>query len=168
MFWKILDFIKEFSEDKEFDRILDVGSRDINGSVRDVLSAKAEFLGIDMIDGKHVDIVMNSHDLSKKFPKNHFDLITCCETLEHDDKFWITVEEMKKVLKPGGWMLITVPGINFFKHDFPHDYYRFTEEAVKEMFKGFKDVHVEYYFDAADPNQEKPNNSVLAYGRKPE
>ena len=173
MFWKILDFVKEFAEEKDIKTVLDVGSRNINGSVLDVLKVE-RYVGVDMIEGKGVEIVLNGHELVKFFKESgqftypkEYDLVTCCETLEHDNKFWLTVENMKKMVKPGGWMLITVPGINFFKHDFPHDYYRFTEEAVKEMFEGFEDVHVEYYFDKADPNQDKPNNSVMAYGRKP-
>lgn len=90
------------------------------------------------------------------------------KTKEHDIYFWKTVEEMKKVLKPGGYLLVTVPSINFFQHDFPSDYYRFTEEVLKDfIFKGFEDVHTEYYYDKNDPNKDKPNNSVLGYGRKP-
>jgi hypothetical protein len=35
------------------------------------------------------------------------------------------------------------------------------------FFEGFTDVHVETYEDQNDPNKEKPNNTVLGYGRKP-
>jgi len=111
-------------------------------------------------------MVLNGHDLLTVFEPESFDLVLCCETFEHDDKFWETLDQMKKVLKPGGWLLITVPGIFFIHHDFPGDYYRFTKTAVESWYKEFEDVHVEEF---ADPNDipEKPNTSVMAYGRKP-
>lgn len=170
MFWKIEYFVRDFNKKHgPFDRILDVGSRNINGSIKDAITNYKTFIGIDMLPGKDVDLVLNGHDLAEHFsaPEDKFDLITCCETLEHDDKFWLTVEAMKKVLKPGGWLVITAPSINFFLHDFPSDYYRFTEAAMKVMFEGFENVHTELYEDTADPVKRKPNNSVLGYGQKP-
>lgn len=166
MFWKIEYFIRDFWNEKKFDgkglRVLDVGSRNINGSVKDAITNYAEFVGVDFVDGKDVDIVMDGHDLSKKWEKPYFDLVTCCETFEHDRAFWLTLKEMKKVLKPGGYLLITAPGMNFPQHDFPSDYYRFLPGAFTEVFfKGFEDVKVEEYKD--------PNGVVglLGYGRKP-
>ena len=171
MFWKVEYFVRDFTKAHgPFSRVLDVGSRNINGSVRDVINTET-FIGVDMIAGPGVDIVANGHDLAKIFPetRDHFDLITCCETFEHDNKFWLTLEAMKKILNPGGYLLITAPSINFFLHDFPSDYYRFTETAFKDVFfEGFEDVHVEYYQDENDPVKQKPNNSILGYGRKPQ
>lgn len=169
MFWRILDFVKELQEKHgEFSHILDVGSRNINGSVKDVLTGYQTFTGVDFIEGKDVDIVMNGHDIGDELPGGHYDLITCCETFEHDVEFWKTLDGMRKLLKAGGYLLITAPGINFFHHDFPSDYYRFTPEAFKDLFfKDYEDVNVVYYFDPNDPNVEKPNNSILGWGRKP-
>lgn len=168
MFFKVGYFIKDFwAKYGPFDKVLDVGSLNENGAVRDFIGECREFIGIDMRQGKGVDIVMNGHDLVKKFKPESFDLITCCETLEHDIKFWETVEAMKAVLKKGGWLLVTTPDVYFMRHSFPDDYYRFTESVYRDfIFKGFKDVHIETYFDKADPNTDKPNNTVLGYGRK--
>lgn len=172
MFWKIEYFIRDFMKDHDtphLSRILDVGSRNINGSVRDAIDPKNRAItGIDFVAGKDVDIVGNAHDLAEIFPPDHFDLITCCETLEHDNKPWLTIEAMKKVLKPGGWLLITVPGIHFFRHDYPSDYYRYTDTAMREvMFEGMTNIHVEEYEDQNDRCKHKPNNSVLGYAQKP-
>lgn len=176
MFGNIQAFIKEFEiSHQPFHKVLDVGAYDVNGSVKNILSPDSyrKFIGVDMREGPGVDIVMNGHDIDKllepdmegvKPPK--FDLVTCCETLEHDNKFWVTVEKMRSVLKPGGYMLITVPGIFYPKHEFPNDYYRFTEEAVRAMFEDFTDVHIEYYENAMQETERK-DNSIFAYGRKP-
>lgn len=177
----LLQFAKKHGP---FDKALDVGSLDVNGSVRKILKGQyKEITGIDMRKGEGVDIVMNAHDLDKKWPNPTFDLVTCVETLEHDDRFWITVEQIKKVLKPGGWMLIAAPSLGMGKHDYPGDYYRFFASAFEQVFfKGFKDVHVatESYPTACwvehpdgekvktilQPNELKPDE-ILGYGRKP-
>ena len=168
MFWKVGYFVRDFWKAKgPFEKVLDVGSRNINGSVKDFIEGYKEFTGVDMIKGKDVDVVLNAHYLMQKFQPETFDLITCCETLEHDDRFWITVFNMRQLLKPGGWLVVTTPGINFFKHDFPHDYYRFTEEAHKHFIQhGFEQVRVENYSDQNSEFENKPN-TILSYGRKP-
>lgn len=169
MFWRILNFAKDFnSKHGPFDRVLDVGSFDINGSVKEVIPARKEFVGIDMRQGPGVDIVLNGHDINKRWTEPYFDLVTCCETFEHDNKFWITLQNMRDVLKPGGWLLISVPGINFMRHDYPNDYYRFTDSVFKEVFfEGYNNLSIEYYEDQADMNKSKPNNSLMGYAQKP-
>lgn len=170
MFWKIGYFIRDFwaaHPELQGADILDVGARNINGSVKDFIQGYGSFTGTDFIDGKDVDIVVNNHDLDKRFDKESFDFITCCETLEHDVNFWTTVRNLRLLLKKKGWLLITTPGINFFKHDFPSDYYRFTEEAYTDfMFKGFDHVHVEEYKDEGSIYANKPN-TILGFGQKP-
>lgn len=173
MFWKIGYLVKEVFEKKgPFNSVLDVGSRDINGTVKGfILEAAAPFpariVGIDMIGGDNVDVVMNGHDLMERFEPESFDLVTCCEMIEHDNAFWITVENMRKIVKPGGYLMITAPGINFFKHDFPHDYFRFTEEAFSHVFfKGWEDVFVENHHDDKSQYSNGPN-TILGYARKP-
>ena len=167
MFWKILDTLKLLQKKhKPFKRVLDVGSRNINGSVRDVL-VDSKVIGIDFIEGKDVDVVMDAHDLTEKFPIKSFDLVTCCEMLEHDKRFWITVKNMRALVKPGGYLFITVPGINFFKHDFPADYYRFTEEVFTDVFfKGWEDIYVTNYSDSHSQYVNKPNN-LMGWARRP-
>ena len=151
---------------------MDVGSRNINGTVRDCIQQAGqgmpnEIIGVDFVQGENVDVVMNGHDLADKYGAE-FDLVTCCETLEHDNKFWLTVEAMRKCVKPGGFLLITTPGIHFFRHDYPSDYYRFTDTVFSEIFfEGWEDQFIENFSDPNDPDQQKPNDSVLGYARKP-
>jgi SAM-dependent methyltransferase len=169
MFWKVGYFCRDLAQKYgPFTKVLDVGSLDENGNLKDFIPDLKEYIGIDMRPGKNVDLVLNGHDITKQWKKPTFDAVFCLETLEHDDQFWVTVENMKAVLKSGGWLVVTSPGINFFKHNFPSDYYRFTPEAFKDfVFKGMEEVYVEKYFDKDDPVHDKPNNTVLGYGRKP-
>jgi ubiquinone/menaquinone biosynthesis C-methylase UbiE len=44
------------------------------------------------------------------FPDNRFDVVLCNAVLEHDKYFWKTLSEIKRVTKPGGLIVIGVPG----------------------------------------------------------
>ena len=55
----LLQFAKKHGP---FNKVLDVGSLDVNGSVRKILKGQyKEIVGIDMRVGEGVDIVMNAH-----------------------------------------------------------------------------------------------------------
>jgi len=96
----------------------------------------------------------NSNDMHI-FADDSFDLVMSNAVLEHDIHFWKSVAEMRRVLKPGGLMLIGVPGFvtlpsdtgavtQTYKVHHSVDYYRFSLAAVTEVFfDGMKDVQVE-------------------------
>jgi SAM-dependent methyltransferase len=126
-------------------RILEVGSLNVNGSAREVFQEGAEvYQGIDLVEGEGVDLVMDIKDYNSNY--HDFDLIICCETLEHDPTFWLSVEKMKKLLKPGGWLIITTPGFHFGEHKYPRDYYRFMMDTYQDVFfKGMRNFYIEEF-----------------------
>jgi ubiquinone/menaquinone biosynthesis C-methylase UbiE len=80
----------------------------------------------------------NANDMTF-FKSESFDAVLCNAVLEHDKKFWLSCAEMRRVLKKGGLLILGVPG--FVDHDsvlgvhnYPSDYYRFSTEAVREVF----------------------------------
>jgi SAM-dependent methyltransferase len=88
----------------------------------------------------------NANDMRGAFADETFDLVLCCSTLEHDKHFWLSVAEMKRVMRPGGLLVIGVPGyvkdeerdhgrstLTYRVH-YTFDYYRFSEQAVREVF----------------------------------
>jgi SAM-dependent methyltransferase len=97
----------------------------------------------------------NANDMRNVFRSNWFDLVLCCATLEHDKRFWRSVAEMRRVLRPGGLLIISVPGyikdpetdrgrstLTYRVH-YTFDYYRFSEQAVREVFfEGMERVRV--------------------------
>lgn len=44
------------------------------------------------------------------FEDNRFDTVLCNAVLEHDKLFWKTISEIRRVTKPGGLVVIGVPG----------------------------------------------------------
>lgn len=110
---------------------LDVGSYNVNGSVR--MFFCGPYLGVDMRAGPNVDRVVNAHDLVQTFGAESFDTVVCCEMLEHDPAFWISMREMGSVLKPGGRLILTTRGIGFPLHEYPDDLWRFTHSAGRVL-----------------------------------
>lgn len=116
-------------------RILEVGSLNVNGSVRSLFTGADYYSGIDMQPGKGVDHVMKATHLKYMFESSSIDIVISTEMLEHDDEFWISMMEMGRVLKPGGHLLVTARGNGFPLHSFPDDYWRFMPSGFKTLFR---------------------------------
>ncbi len=147
-------------------KVLEVGSRYVNGEIKSIFEENGlKYTGLDMVKGRDVDIVLNAHDIKKELKRGSFDLVVCVDTLEHDDKFWLTVENMRWVLKKGGWMVIKAPSLHCNIHDWPSDYYRFLEPVFKEVFFiGFEDVFTQTLIGSGSGDMP---DSIVGYGRKP-
>lgn len=65
------------------DRVLELGSRNINGSVRGLFAHAATYVGVDPIDGPDVDIVGDGATIEVLL--GSFDVVVCTEVLEHVD-----------------------------------------------------------------------------------
>ncbi|MFC2188725.1 class I SAM-dependent methyltransferase [Fulvivirgaceae bacterium LMO-SS25] len=81
-----------------------------------------------------------------------FDVVVCCEVLEHLHSPHLGVETMFNALVPSGKLILTTPFI-FPLHDRPHDYYRFTKYGLQFLFRNFEDITIterNSYFEAID------------------
>lgn len=108
---------------------LEVGSLDVNGSVRSLF--RGPYVGIDMRPGPGVDVVGTADALP--FPDDSFDVVVTTEMLEHDHSFWLSLAEMGRVLRPKGHLLITTRGNGFFEHNEPSDYWRFMPSSRERL-----------------------------------
>lgn len=124
---------KVIEYDLENRKVLEVGSLNVNGSVREFF--KGEYTGIDMQSGLGVDKIMNAHEL--EFNDGEFDVVISTEMLEHDDEFWKSLKEMARVLKSKGYLIITTRGNGFPEHGNPNDYYRFMPQSLDRLFQIF-------------------------------
>lgn len=84
--------------------VLDIGSLDINGN-NQYLFENCLYLGLDIGEGRNVDIVSKGHEL--KLPDNTFDVIISTECFEHDMYYEKTLRNIYRMLKPGGLLLFT-------------------------------------------------------------
>jgi SAM-dependent methyltransferase len=104
---------------------LEVGSLDVNGSVRSLFAGA--YVGVDMREGPGVDAVATSDALP--FDDAAFSVVVSTEMLEHDPSPWLSLAEMGRVLAPGGHLLLTTRGNGFGEHNEPSDYWRFMPSS---------------------------------------
>jgi len=136
-----LDFGKDALEDTEMrgKRVLEVGSLNVNGSMREwvQMHKASEYIGVDLKAGPGVDRVVSADDLVKEFGEKSFDLVISTEMLEHVVNWKLIVSNMKRVLKPGGTLLITTRSEGFPFHEYPVDAWRFSVVDMEQIFSDF-------------------------------
>jgi SAM-dependent methyltransferase len=141
--------------------VLEVGARDVNGSVRPIVETlkPASYLGVDILPGPGVDEICDVGDLTDAFGEDAFDLVISTEMVEHVRDWREAFEQMKRVLRPGGTLLVTTRSLGFGKHGFPYDFWRYEPEDMEVIFGDFSDVRVE--------RDEPQQPGVFAAARKP-
>lgn len=85
-------------------RTLEVGSRDINGSVRPLIHT-SQYVGLDIAPGPGVDVIADGARLP--FPEQTFDLVLMLEVLEHTPAWFALVKEAQRVLRSPGRLVVT-------------------------------------------------------------
>lgn len=118
-------FFSVYAQPKSF--ILDVGSMDVNGSLKSCAPADARYFGVDKEPGKGVDMVLED-PYSLPFKDGVFDIVVSSSALEHDPMFWLSFLEFARVLKTGGHIYINVPS-NGWYHANPIDAWRCYPDA---------------------------------------
>jgi len=135
----VKDFVKVCSLNLPIkDPVYEFGSLRVEGQdeyadLRPFFSAN-EYVGADMREGLGVDVVLNLHKID--LPANSVGTILLMDTLEHVEYLRKAMDEIYKILKPGG-VLIMSSLMDFAIHDHPFDYWRFTPEAFKSLLKPF-------------------------------
>ena len=105
-------------------KVLEIGSYNVNGSVRQLF--KGDYIGIDREAGPGVDMVMDASN--PIFPDAMFDVVVSTSQLEHDPTFWRSLDEVRRVLRPGGHFILTTHTTGFPPHN-PPDFYRFLDDT---------------------------------------
>lgn len=129
---KVHQYVTDNAE-KLTGRILEVGSFNVNGSVRDIITVHT---GIDLRKGKGVDLVGKAEDLPNHFEAGYFDSVVTTDTLEHVEHWKECLQGISQVVKPEGWWVCTMASLRKGKHDYPNDYWRFTPEQIEQLFPG--------------------------------
>ncbi|MHB8482295.1 MAG: class I SAM-dependent methyltransferase [Nitrospiria bacterium] len=84
---------------------------------------------------KHNDIFFDGKICP--FQSNSIDYVFCGEVLEHVFEPETFIQEIKRVLKPGGLLLLTVPFV-WSEHEQPYDYGRYSSFGIQYLFKKIK------------------------------
>jgi len=113
--------------------ICDLGSQDVNGSYRQLFNEPAwEYLGIDMVEGKNVDLVLRTPYVWREIATDSVDVVISGQAFEHIQYFWITMLEIARVLKPKGFCCIVAPSSGP-EHRYPLDCWRFYPDGMRSL-----------------------------------
>jgi len=138
--------------------VVDIGSQDVNGTLRDHAGQNIKYIGVDFAEGRGVDVVLTD---PYKFPieDNIVDRVVSSSCFEHSEMFWITFMEGMRILKPDGVMYINAPAMWEY-HGFPTDCWRFYPGAGKALetwarYNGLNSVLLEtYLMDSGETNKD--------------
>lgn len=124
-------------------RVIEVGSYNVNGTIRDHISplGPASYIGVDVSAGPGVDQVCSANELEARFGAESFDLVVSTEMLEHAADWRAAITNMKRVLRTGGYLLLTTRSAGFPYHN-PPDYWRFEADHMRLIFGDFRIVEV--------------------------
>ena len=118
--------------------ILEVGSYQVEGQeaiaeLRGLFPGK-EYVGVDMRPGPGVDRVEDVEALN--LPDASVGTVLALSTFEHVPHFWRGFEEVRRVLRPDGALLVSCP-FYFHVHAYPSDYWRFTPAALELLLDAY-------------------------------
>lgn len=166
----VIEFFIENAEKEEFSgkRVLEVGSKYVNGSVRPIIErflSPSEYVGVDIEPGKYVDIVVPAEKLIEYFGRESFDVVIATELLEHVKDWRLVTRNIKGVLKRNGYAYVNTRSYGFPYHGYPYDFWRYEIDDVKRIVSDFRILVLKkdhrapgVFLKAQKPHYYKPNN----------
>ncbi len=112
-------------------KIVEIGSQDINGSLRSIAPPQFEYIGVDFAAGKGVDVILDD-PYTLPFGDNFADIVLCSSCFEHSEMFWLVFLEIMRILKPHGLFYLNVPSNGHF-HRYPVDCWRFYPDSGRAL-----------------------------------
>ena len=135
--------------------VVEMGSLNINGTVRILFENPKNYVGIDLGKGSGVDVVCRGEEYDA--PDESFDVAISAECFEHNPQWAQTFENMYRLTKKGSLITFTCASTGRREHGtsrnskadspFTSDYYRnLTAEDFKPIVErlGFKEHYFEY------------------------
>jgi len=93
--------------------------------------AVAEYVGVDVANPA-AELVGTVEDIP--VPDASFELVLCTQTLEHASDPARAVRELRRVVAPGGRVLVSTHGVQVY-HPNPDDFWRWTHAGLERLFR---------------------------------
>lgn len=149
--------------------VVDIGSQNVNGSLKDVCPPSLKYIGVDFVTGHGVDIILED-PYKLPFDDESVDVVVCSSCFEHSDFFWLLFLEILRILKPEGLFYLNAPSNGYF-HKYPTDSWRFYPDSGKSLVawaerSGFSPVLLESFVGTqAEGPEGKWNDFVAVFGK---
>lgn len=145
-------------------KIVEIGSQNVNGTLRSVTPNEFEYIGVDFVEGDGVDIILDS-PYSLPFETDSVDIVLSSSCFEHSEMFWLVHLEIMRILKPSGLFYLNVPSNGDF-HSYPVDCWRFYPDSGNALVSwskkmGYNSILLESY--TSNQNLEHWNDFVAVF-----
>ena len=111
--------------------VVEIGSQDVNGSLRQVCPDDFSYTGVDFEDAKGVDIVLED-PYKLPFEDESVDIVLSSSCFEHSEMFWLSFIEILRILKPSGLFYLNAPSDGEV-HKYPVDCWRFYPDSGQAL-----------------------------------
>lgn len=120
-----------FTSFSDIPKIVEIGSQNVNGSLRDACPNTSQYTGLDFQKANGVDIILED---AYSFPleSNSVDIVVSSSCFEHSELFWLTYLEIMRILKLKGIFYLNAPTSGIV-HRYPVDCWRFYPDAGKAL-----------------------------------
>ncbi|PIT97698.1 hypothetical protein COT77_00105 [Candidatus Berkelbacteria bacterium CG10_big_fil_rev_8_21_14_0_10_41_12] len=135
----LIDFFRKTYHRNVLEQLIKENASLISGSILDIGSKNRRYdylfdghvTAVDIIPNKNKKVIAGDIEKGLAFDNNYFDAIICLEVFEYLDHYRVAIEEIHRVLRPGGKAIISVP----FMYPDHQDKKRFTEEHFTKKIK---------------------------------
>jgi SAM-dependent methyltransferase len=111
--------------------VVDIGSQNVNGSLKDVCPSPLTYIGVDFVAGEGVDVILDD-PYELPFSDESVDIVVCSSCFEHSEMFWLLFLEVLRILKPKGLFYLNIPSNGAF-HQYPVDCWRFYPDSGRAL-----------------------------------
>jgi ubiquinone/menaquinone biosynthesis C-methylase UbiE len=113
-------------------KVLDIGCGN-KPYEKEFLENSKEYIGCDIVQSslQKVDVICDATNLP--FHAGEFDAVFSLQTIEHIAEHQQMLNEAYRVLKPGGYIVVSGP-FYWPLHEEPYDYFRFTANGFSYVF----------------------------------
>lgn len=141
--------------------VVEIGSYNVNGSVRPLFDAVASYVGIDRREGPGVDVVADGATFGAS---DTYDVVVTTSALEHDGHPGAVVANALRILKPGGHLVITTVGAPWQ----PHNDDGGAFDPVRDTYSDITTDDLTGWLSAFDAAtvETTADGDILAYGCK--
>jgi ubiquinone/menaquinone biosynthesis C-methylase UbiE len=91
-----------------------------------------EYISVDLQQNSSNNVKVEANITNIPLANDYFDLILCTEVLEHVPDIFLALQELARLIRPNGVILITIPFV-YPLHEEPFDFTRVTPHLIKVL-----------------------------------
>ncbi len=133
LYLDILEFIQKQFHSKQCEDIKVVEFGGSNETIKDMFN----FENYEIAENFPVVDIQNLKD----YKSDSYDYVILDQVLEHVSDPWKAIREIYRIIKENGYLIITTPFL-IQLHFGPRDYWRFTNDGLKEILCDFSEVEI--------------------------